>query len=47
VQLTNSFAVPASLEESWRLLSDVERIAPCLPGATLDSFEGDTFTGRV
>jgi carbon monoxide dehydrogenase subunit G len=47
MQLTNSFTVPASLEDSWHLLNDVQRITPCMPGATLDTFAGDDFTGRV
>jgi carbon monoxide dehydrogenase subunit G len=47
VQLENSFTVPVPLDEAWRVLLDIERIAPCMPGAALDSVDGDDFTGRV
>jgi carbon monoxide dehydrogenase subunit G len=47
VQLENSFTVPVPIDEAWRVLMDIERIAPCMPGAALDSVTGDDFTGRV
>lgn len=47
MQMQHNFTVPVTLEEAWKVLLDVERIAPCLPGASLDSVEGDTFSGRV
>jgi carbon monoxide dehydrogenase subunit G len=47
VQLENSFTVPVPIDEAWRVLLDIERIAPCMPGAALDSVTGDDFTGRV
>jgi carbon monoxide dehydrogenase subunit G len=47
VQLENSFTVPVPIDEAWRVLLDIERIAPCMPGAALDSVSGDDFTGRV
>ncbi|RFU20139.1 SRPBCC family protein [Geodermatophilus marinus] len=47
MQLENSFTVPVPIDEAWRVLLDIERIAPCMPGAALDSVEGDSFTGRV
>jgi carbon monoxide dehydrogenase subunit G len=47
VQLENSFTVPLPVDEAWRVLMDIDRIAPCMPGAVLDSVEGDDFTGRV
>ncbi len=47
MQLENSFTVPVPIDEAWRVLMDVERIAPCMPGAALDSVTGDDFTGRV
>ena len=33
--------------KAWEVLTDVERVAPCLPGATLLSVDGDEFTGAV
>ena len=47
MQLENSFTVPVPVDEAWRVLLDIERIAPCMPGAVLDSVTGDDFTGRV
>jgi carbon monoxide dehydrogenase subunit G len=47
VQLENSFTVPVPIDEAWRVLLDIERIAPCMPGAALDTVDGDDFTGRV
>ena len=47
MQLENSFTVPVPVDDAWRVLLDIERIAPCMPGAALDSVEGDAFTGRV
>jgi carbon monoxide dehydrogenase subunit G len=47
VQLENSFTVPVPIDDAWNVLLDIERIAPCMPGAALDSVDGDEFTGRV
>jgi carbon monoxide dehydrogenase subunit G len=47
VQLENSFTVPATPEVAWAVLLDVERVAPCMPGATLTSHDGDNFAGTV
>jgi len=47
MKLENSFTVPVPVEQAWQVLQDVERIAPCMPGATLDTVDGDAFTGRV
>lgn len=47
MDLENSFVVPADIETAWQTLLDVEAIAPCMPGATLTSFEGDEFTAAV
>lgn len=46
-RLHNEFTVPVPVDEAWEVLLDVERIAPCMPGASLDSVDGDTFTGKV
>ncbi|WP_246574623.1 SRPBCC family protein [Streptomyces genisteinicus] len=47
VQLDHSFTVPASPEDAWKLFQDLARVAPCMPGAVLDTLDGDSFTGRV
>ena len=45
--LEHEFSVPVSREQAWDVLMDVARIAPCMPGATFDGFEGEHFLGRV
>lgn len=47
MQLTHTFSVPAPVDDAWTILRDIERIAPCMPGATIESVDGDEFTGRV
>ena len=47
MELVNEFRVPVSIDRAWEVLTDVERIAPCIPGAQLLSVEGDDFTGEV
>jgi uncharacterized protein len=47
MELKHDFAVAVPVEQAWRVLLDLERIAPCMPGATLTSYEGDEFTGTV
>ena len=47
MDLENSFTVSAGVDTAWETLLDVEAIAPCMPGATLESVAGDEFTGNV
>ncbi|CAN5364443.1 SRPBCC family protein [soil metagenome] len=47
MQLEHSFTVPVPVDDAWKVLLDIEQIAPCMPGAVLDSVDGDDFTGRV
>ena len=47
MELTNEFRVRASVPEAWKVLNDVERIAPMLPGAQLQEIEGDEYRGVV
>ena len=47
MELQNSFVVPTDIDTAWRSMQDVEGLAPCMPGATLESHEGDEFTGNV
>ena len=47
IELDNSFTVPVPPEQAWDVLLDVERIAPCMPGASVTSIEGDEVAGQV
>ncbi len=47
MELDNSFTVPVPPDQAWHVLLDVERIAPCMPGATVDEFDGDVVNGRI
>jgi carbon monoxide dehydrogenase subunit G len=47
VNIQDEFRVDVPVEEAWRVLLDVERIAPCMPGAQLQEVEGDEFRGIV
>jgi carbon monoxide dehydrogenase subunit G len=48
MEFTNTFHVPLPLEDAWRLMLDVPRILPCLPGARLtEVVGGNTYKGSV
>ena len=47
MELTNEFRVGVPVEQAWEVLTDVERIAPCMPGAQLEEIEGDEYRGVV
>jgi carbon monoxide dehydrogenase subunit G len=47
MELTNDFRVALPIERAWAVLTDVELIAPCLPGAQLTEIEGDDYRGVV
>jgi carbon monoxide dehydrogenase subunit G len=47
MELSNEFRVPVPVDQAWALLTDVERIAPCMPGAQLQEVEGDEYRGIV
>jgi carbon monoxide dehydrogenase subunit G len=47
MELDNSFTVPVPPDRAWDVLLDVERIAPCMPGATVDQFDGEVVSGRI
>lgn len=47
MELTNDFDVPAGIDQAWAALTDIELIAPCMPGARLTEVEGDTYRGTV
>jgi uncharacterized protein len=46
-KLLNEFTVNRSIAHAWAVLTDVERIAPCMPGAQLQEIEGDIYRGTV
>jgi uncharacterized protein len=47
MELTNDFEVAVPVDEAWAVLTDIERIAPCMPGAQLQEVEGDEYRGIV
>jgi carbon monoxide dehydrogenase subunit G len=47
VELQHSFSVPVRVDQAWAVLVDIEQVAPCMPGAALDTVDGDEFTGSV
>src|SRR6267378_3444708 len=47
MEMDHSFTVPVPPEKAWDVLLDVERIAPCMPGATVEEFDGEVVTGRI
>jgi carbon monoxide dehydrogenase subunit G len=47
VELQQSFSVPVGVDQAWAVLVDIEQVAPCMPGAALDTVDGDEFTGSV
>ena len=46
-QLVNEFDVPLPIDQAWAVITDIERIAPCMPGAQLEEIEGNEFRGGV
>lgn len=47
MDLHHEFTVPVPVEDAWRVLLDIERVAPCMPGATVEDYDGKTMTGSV
>lgn len=47
MQLEHSFTVPVGIDEAWGILLDIERVGPCMPGAAIETVDGDDFTGTV
>jgi carbon monoxide dehydrogenase subunit G len=47
MQFTNEFVVPVPPDQAWDALMDIERVAQCMPGATLLENDGERFSGRV
>lgn len=47
MQLQNSFTVPVPVDDAWRALLDIECVSHCMPGASVEEFDGDTIKGSV
>ncbi len=47
MEFTHEFRIPLGIDEAFDVLTDLERVAPCMPGATLEEVDGDTYSGRV
>lgn len=47
MELKNEFRVSVPIDVAWDVLTDLERIAPCMPGAELQEVEGDEYRGSV
>lgn len=47
MELHHEFTVPVPAADAWRILTDLERLAPCLPGAQLTEVEGEVYRGQV
>lgn len=47
MRLDHEFVVPRPVDEAWAVLTDIERIAPCMPGAKLTAVDGDDYHGTV
>jgi uncharacterized protein len=47
MKLENTFQIPVPADDAWPVLLDLERLAPCVPGATLTSRDGDDFHGKI
>ena len=47
MELKNEFRVSVPIDVAWAVLTDLERIAPCMPGAELQEVEGNEYRGIV
>ncbi|MFJ9046291.1 SRPBCC domain-containing protein [Streptomyces sp. NPDC102347] len=47
MELRHEFTVPVPVDDAWRAFLDVERVAPCLPGASVEAYDDKTVTGSV
>jgi uncharacterized protein len=48
MEFDNSFEVPLPVEDAWKVLMDIRRIAPCMPGAELTEVVDDrTYKGKI
>lgn len=47
MEFTNTFTIPLGIDDAFAVLTDLEQVAPCMPGAKLEEVQDDTYTGRV
>ena len=47
MELHHEFTVPVPAADAWRILTNLEQLAPCLPGAQLTEVEGEIYRGQV
>jgi carbon monoxide dehydrogenase subunit G len=47
MKITNEFVVQVPIDRAWQVLTDLEGIAPCMPGAQLTGVEGEVYKGKV
>lgn len=47
MQFEHEFYLPLPIEQAWAVLTDIERIAPCMPGAQLEEIDGNSYKGSV
>jgi uncharacterized protein len=47
MELHHEFTVPVPVDDAWRTFLDIERVAPCMPGAAVEDYDGKTVTGSV
>uniref|UniRef100_UPI0007A5147C SRPBCC family protein n=1 Tax=Nocardia pseudovaccinii TaxID=189540 RepID=UPI0007A5147C len=47
MKFENTFSIPAPAAQAWRVLLDLERIAPCVPGAAITGRDGDQYRGKI
>ncbi len=47
MKIDNEFTVSVPVDEAWKVLTDLEGVAPCLPGARLTGVDGDVYSGKV
>jgi uncharacterized protein len=47
MQFEHEFYLPLPIDQAWAVLTDIERIAPCMPGAQLEEINGNQYKGSV
>jgi carbon monoxide dehydrogenase subunit G len=47
MKIANEFTVDVPIDRAWEVLTDLEGIAPCMPGAQLTGVDGDVYSGKV